>query len=181
MMVSDEKAKRLVFRGEAVDFETRTPVFSGGAIVQVGKLKRTPRSMTIEKANMERSVQHRTTKQEAKDIRELKAAVEQDKAWRDQEELERMDHYQALTVASMRIVQIPEAQYDEMQRTDPWRGRAIFAASSDDRSSISVDTSEFHIYDDVQIEEQEEIEPIDEVEEGQSEEHEAEQTEEIAA
>jgi hypothetical protein len=146
MGVSEEQAKRLVSRGEAIDFTTRLPIFTGDAIVQIGKLKRTPRAMTIEKANVERSVQHHTTKQEDKDIRELKAVVAEDKAWRDQEELERMDHYQALTVASMRIVQIPEDQYDEMKANDPWRGRCLFTFS-DERSSAGIDVTPFSRWD----------------------------------
>src|SRR6266851_2081726 len=47
-LVSEEKAQSLIARGEALDFATRTSVFMGGAIVQIGKLKRTGGSATVE-------------------------------------------------------------------------------------------------------------------------------------
>ena len=140
--VSFEKAKSLVARGEALDCETRKPFFNDRSIVQIGKLLRTPRSMSIEKANIQRSVEHHSTKTKEKTIAEMKAVVAQDKAWRDQEELERMGHYQFLTVQSMRIVQVPADQFDQEKETEFWRGRCLFAASSDDRTSKSEDVSE---------------------------------------
>jgi len=149
--ISFEKAKSLVSRGEAVDFETRKPFFNDRAIVQIGKLERTPRSMTIEKANAERSVgifkNERKVRQQrtARNVEEMQAAVAQDKLERAEEELLRMDHYQFLTVRSMRIVQVPADQYDEMKANDPWQGRCPWENGigvADERSSVSKDVSE---------------------------------------
>src|SRR5260370_3869728 len=144
--ISFEKAKSLVARGEALDFETRKQFFNDRAIVQIGKMLRTPRSMSIEKANIQRSVEHHSTKTKDKTIAEMKAVIEmkavvaKDKAWRDQEELERMEHYQFLTVQGMRIVQVPADQYDEMMANDPWRGRCPWHTGiglANKRSSLS--------------------------------------------
>src|SRR6267378_1327985 len=64
--VSFEKAKSFVARGEALDCETRKPFFNDRAIVQIGKLERTPRSMTIERANCERITQDYSSKRKTK-------------------------------------------------------------------------------------------------------------------
>src|SRR6267378_1381398 len=98
--VSVEKAKSLVARGEALDFETRKPFFNDLAIVQIGKLLRTPRAMTIEKANLARATETYSTKT----VKEMKRAIAQDKLERAEEELLRMEHYQFLTFQSLKIL-----------------------------------------------------------------------------
>jgi len=136
--VSVEKAKSLVARGEALDFETRKPFFNDLAIVQIGKLLRTPRAMTIEKANLARATETYSTKT----VKEMKRAIAQDKLERAEEELLRMEHYQFLTVQSMRIIQVPADQFDQEKENEFWRGRCLFAPSSDERTSKSEDVSE---------------------------------------
>jgi len=146
--ISDKDAKSLALEGHVVDYKTRAPVFiDGEPLLIVGKHLKAPRAATIERPHVQRATQDLFTiqgKVRAKErtIEEMQKAVSQDKLERAEEELLRMEHYQFLTVQSMRIVQIPADQYDEMKANDPWRGRCIFAASSDDRTSKSEDVSE---------------------------------------
>jgi len=53
-----------------------------------------------------------------------------------------MEHYQFLTVQSMRIIQVPADQFDQEKENEFWRGRCLFAPSSDERTSKSEDVSE---------------------------------------
>jgi hypothetical protein len=104
--------------------------------------------MSIEKANCERATQDYTSKRKTKDktIEEMQKAIAQDKLERAQEELLRMDIYQALSVEAMRIVQIPADQYDEMKCNDPFEGRCLFSFP-DERSSAGIDVSPFSRWD----------------------------------
>jgi hypothetical protein len=134
--VSFEKAASLVGRGEAIDFVTRKPYFEDRDIIQIGILKQTPRAATIEKSHMERATETHTTKRgtESQNVEALRAAVKEDRMLRDMEERVRMVVYQVIGVKALKIKQIPAEEYDQMQNSDPWRGRAIFASSSDERT-----------------------------------------------
>ena len=146
--ISDENAKRLVLEGHVVDYKTRAPVFTEGQpLLIVGKHLKFPRSATIERPHIQRATQDLFTikgKVRAKErtIEEMQKAVAQDKLERAEEELLRMEHYQFLTVQSMRIVQIPAEQFDHEKENEFWRGRCLFAPSSDERTSKSEDVSE---------------------------------------
>ena len=142
--ISFEKAKSLVARGEALDFDTRKPFFNDRAIVQIGKLLRTPRSMSIEEANCERATQDYTSKRKAKakdkTIEDLEAAVAQDKAHRDEEEKLRMEIYNETTLETRAkwIVFVDAEEYDRSERES--RGRCLFNFA-DERSSAGVDVA----------------------------------------
>jgi hypothetical protein len=175
--VTMEKAKILVARGEAIDFATRKPFFDDRAIAQVGKLLRTPRSASIEKSHVERSVgilKRAPRRKRVRNLEELQAAIAVDKQWREEEEQIRMEHYQFLTVQSMRIVQIPADEYDEMMRNDPWQGRCPWESGigiADDRSSVSKDISvprDFLLLESDVLTEEEDIK-VDQPEETESE------------
>ena len=144
--ISEEKAQSLIARGEALDFESRMPVFTGGAIVQVGKLLRTPRSATVEKAHVERltetaSAIRAKSKYSEKQLREMHDAVELDKREKAYEQAYRLEHYNDLTMEARRawIREVPADKYDAAKRRD-W-GRALFTNYKDERTpgGIGVD------------------------------------------
>jgi len=87
--VSEETAKSLVARGEAVDLHSRLPIFNvGQAIVQVGKVLRTPRVPTLELAHFHRITKkcRQAAKTKEPTIEQLKALVDEQRAERYQEE-----------------------------------------------------------------------------------------------
>ncbi len=177
-LVSEDQAKSLIARGEALDFETRTPVFADGAIVQIGKLLRTPRSATVEKAHVERLVgitksKDKTLKQLS--LEELQNKVQVDRALLQQEESMRLEIYGELTASARRawIREVPAEEYDAAER-QAW-GRALFTNYNDERTpgGIGVDVdpslwngefekSETELCDDETETEKEEIEESDE-------------------
>jgi hypothetical protein len=139
--VSKEKAQSLIDRGEALDFETRTPVFAGGAIVQIGKLLRTGRSATVEKAHVERLVgitksKDKTLKQLSLD--ELQKRVQADRTMLQQEESMRLEIYGELTASARRawIVEVPADEYDAAKCRD-W-GRPLFTNFKDERTPAGI-------------------------------------------
>jgi hypothetical protein len=146
--VSDKEANRLVSEGHVVNYKTRAPVFiDGEPLLIVGKHLKFPRAATVERPHIQRATQDLFTvkgkvRVKERTIEEMQRAIAQDKLERAEEELLRMEHYQFLMVQNLRIVQIPADQYDEMKANDPWRGRCIFAPSSDERTSKSEDVSE---------------------------------------
>jgi hypothetical protein len=164
-LVSEEKAQSLIARGEALDFETRTPVFAGGAIVQIGKLLRTPRSATVEKAHVARLVEkpEKKAREKTKSLEELRVAVAQDKAERFEEEQLRLEIFNELTVDAQRrwIVQVPAEEYDAKER-DSW-GRPGTFSFDEERTSHGVDVVGLGVLDDETTDkhEKEEIVPAD--------------------
>ena len=137
--VSEEQAKRLIARGDALDFATRMAVFAEGPIVQIGKLLRTPRSATIESAHISRLVETGSaikakSKFTDKQLRAMHDAVELEKRERAQEESMRLDIYGELTAAARRewIVQVKAEEYDAAKRRD-W-GRALFTNYKEGRT-----------------------------------------------
>jgi hypothetical protein len=167
--VKVETAQNLVARGEALDFETRKPFFNDRAIVQIGKLLRTPRAMTIERANCERITQDYSLKRKTKNktIKDLEVAVSQDKAHRDEEEKLRMEIYNEITLETRAkwIVFVDVEEYDRAERES--RGRCLFNFA-DERSSVSKDVSEprdfLLLESDVLMEEEIETEAVEEEE-----------------
>jgi hypothetical protein len=138
-MVSEEWAKSLIARGEALDFETRTPAFTGGSIVQIGKLLRTPRSATIERPHLERLTETASaikakSKYSEMQLRAMHDAVELEKREKAREESMRMEIYGELTEAARQawIVEIPADEYDAAKRRD-W-GRALFTNYKEGRT-----------------------------------------------
>jgi hypothetical protein len=117
--------------------------FTGGAIVEVGKVKRTPRSATLEKPHCERITEKpkRSIKAKEKTTEELKAAVAEDRAERFEEEKLRMEIYGDLTAAARQkwIVEVDADVYDAAKRQS-W-GRPIFTNFKDERTpgGIGVD------------------------------------------
>jgi len=146
--VSDKEAERLVAEGHVVHYKTRAPVFiDGEPLLIVGKHLKFPRAATIERPHIQRATQdlftiRGKTRIKNRTIAEMEAVVKQDKMDRAEEEALRMEHYQALTVASMRIVQVSAEQFDQEKENEFWRGRCLFAPSSDERTSKSEDISE---------------------------------------
>jgi hypothetical protein len=144
-LVSNEKAESLVARGEALDMESRGPVFTGGPIVQIGKLKRTGRSATVEKAHISRLVEkpEKKARERIKTLEELQAAVQQDKAERFEEEKLRLEIYGELTALARRewIVHVKAEEYDAAEQ-QAW-GRALFTNFNDERTpgGIGIDVS----------------------------------------
>ncbi len=164
-LVSQEKAQSLIARGEALDFETRTPVFAGGAIVQIGKLLRTGRSATVEKAHVARLVEkpEKKARERTKSLEELRVAVAQDKAERFEEEKLRLEIYNEITVEAQRrwIVQVPAEEYDARER-ESW-GRPGTFSFDEERTSHGVDVVGLGVLDDETTDkhEKEEIVPAD--------------------
>ncbi len=139
-LVSEEKAQSLIARGEALDFATRTSVFMGGAIVQIGKLKRTGGSATVEKAHISRLVEkpQKKAKEKAKTLEELPAAVQRDKAERFEEEKLRLEIYGELTASARQacIVEVDPDVYDAAKAPD-W-GRPLFTNFKDERTPAGI-------------------------------------------
>jgi len=139
-LVSEEKAQSLIARGEALDFATRTSVFMGGAIVQIGKLKRTGGSATVEKAHISRLVEkpQKKAKEKAKTLEELPAAVQRDKAERFEEEKLRLEIYGELTASARQacIVEVDPDVYAAAKAPD-W-GRPLFTNFKDERTPAGI-------------------------------------------
>jgi hypothetical protein len=146
---SNEKAENIVAHDEAHDLETRTPTFMGRAIVQIGKLLKTPRSATIEAAHSEKLVGITKSYRNAptadsfvrhhKQIRELSLEQLQEKAQEHQEQIKReeafrMEFYNELTMKARRawIVEVDPDVYDAAKRRD-W-GRALFTTYKEART-----------------------------------------------
>ncbi len=167
--ISDKDAKRLVLEGRVVNYKTREPVFiEGQPLLIVGKHLRFPRSATIERPMIERSVADIFTikgKVRAKDrtIEEMQRAIAQDKLERAEEESLRMNIYGWLTAEAWRalVVEVPAEEYDRAERES--RGRCLFSFA-DERSSAGVDVSDFEAPEELQETETEpeEIEPAEE-------------------
>jgi len=138
--VSEETAKSLVAQGEAVDLDSRLPAFTGRAIVQIGKVKRTPRVPTLEKPHCERITEKpkRSIKATEKTTEELKAAIAEDRAERFEEEKLRMEIYGELTASARRawIVEVPADEYDAAKCRD-W-GRPLFTNFKDERTPAGI-------------------------------------------
>jgi hypothetical protein len=138
--VSREKAQLLVSQGQAVDLDSRSGTFTGGPIVQVGKVKRTPRSATLEKTHCERITEKpkRSIKAKEKTLEELKAAVAEDRAERFEEEKLRLEIYGDLTASARRawIVEVPADEYDAAKCRD-W-GRPLFTNFKDERTAAGI-------------------------------------------
>jgi hypothetical protein len=145
--VFQEEAQALVSQGRAVDLDSRLGTFTGSAIVEVGKVKRTPRSATLEKPNCERITEKpkRSIKTKEKTVEELKAAVAEDRAERFEEEKLRMEFYNELTMEARQawIKEIPSDVYDAARR-QAW-GRPLFTNFKDERTpggiGVDVDSS----------------------------------------
>jgi hypothetical protein len=139
--VSEKTAKNLVAQGEAVDLDSRLPAFTGRAIVQIGKVKRTPRVPTLEKPHCERITEKpkRSIKAKEKTTEELKAAVAEDRAERFEEEKLRMEIYGELTASARQkwIVEVDADVYDAAKRRD-W-GRALFTNYKEGRTAGGID------------------------------------------
>jgi len=169
--INDEEARRLIENGDAVNFDSRSPVFIEGApLLVVGKVKKTPRSATVEQCHMERMTERassiRATEKRQKEIEELQKAVEQDRAERKNEEAVRLEIYGELTQAERRswIVKVPADEYDKAERSA--RGRAVFVSVHEERTpggiGIDVDPVTLRPIAPVEIiEEDEEIEQLD--------------------
>ena len=139
--VSEEEAQSFIALGEAIDFETRVPAFTGRAIVQIGKLKRTPRSATVEKAHISRLVEKPKTKANARErtLEELQAAVKQDQAERFEEEKWRLEIYGELNTEFLHslIREVSADQYDHQEREA--FGRPGIFSFEEERTSHGVD------------------------------------------
>jgi len=160
----------LVLEGRVVDYKNRTPVFTEGQpLLIVGKHLKFPRAATIERPHAERATQDLFTikgkvRVKERTIEEMQKAIAQDTLERAEEEFLRMDIYQALSVEAMRIVQVPAGQFDQEKENEFWRGRCLFAPSSDERTSKSEDVSGFVEREELEETETEpeEIEPTEE-------------------
>jgi len=112
----------------------------GGAIVQIGKLKRTGRSATVEKAHISRLVEkpQKKAKEKAKTLEELQAAVQRDKAERFEEEKLRLEIYGELTASARQacIVEVDPDVYDAAKAPD-W-GRPLFTNFKDERTPAGI-------------------------------------------
>jgi hypothetical protein len=185
----------LVDCGEALDFETRRPTFTGGAIVQVGKLKRTGRSATIERPHCERAFVTKRGRSDRKrkeaEIEELRRAVEEDRALREEEERLRIEEYGISTLLNR--VRIGKYFVTLKQETEGGRrhdyGRPILYMPGDERTpgGVGVDVVPMSFGDDVeeieeQIEDQDEecqTEPSDEEPETKNEEEDLRDAEQV--
>jgi hypothetical protein len=122
-------------------------VFAGGAIVQIGKLLRTGRSATVEKAHVARLVEkpEKKARERTKSLEELQVAVAQDKAERFEEEQLRLEIYGELTASARRawIREVPAEEYDAAER-QAW-GRALFTNYKEERTEggIGIDVDNF--------------------------------------
>jgi hypothetical protein len=142
--ISDEDAKRLVREGHVVDYKTRISMFTEGQpLLIVGKHLRFPRSATIERPMIERSVADIFTikgkaRIKQRSIEEMRKTVAQDKLDRAEEESLRMNIYGWLTAEAWRalVVEVPAEEYDRAERDA--RGRCLFNFA-DERSSAGID------------------------------------------
>ena len=141
-MVTEEQAKILIGRGDAVDFASRDSMFAGGPILLIGKLKRTPRVATLEKSHLERAnVQYNTKHLNGKSIAELQRIADADKAERAAEERVRIEIYGLMTLLARVKVgkQFVRLKREPMGgRENDW-GRSIITHFSDERTCPGAD------------------------------------------
>jgi hypothetical protein len=185
--VSEETARSLVARGEAVDLQSRLPIFEvGQAIVQVGKVLRTPRVPTLEVAHFERITQKpkQAAKTKEPTIEQLKALVDEQCAERYQEETVRMEIYGELSQAFIcsLIRKVPADEYDKQKREQT--GISILSHFQDERGSVGRDVPSISFDYEKDIEEQNEdrqAEPSDEELETETEVEDERSAEEVLA
>ena len=148
--VSEATARSLVARGEAVDLSSRRPIFNvGRAIVQVGKVLRTPRVPTLELAHFQRTTEKRRQAAKTKEptIEQLKALVDEQCAERYQEETVRMEIYGELSQAFIcsLIRKVPADEYDKQKRAQT--GISILSHFQDERGSVGRDVPSIFDYE----------------------------------
>lgn len=164
--------------GGAVNFRTRLAVFIvGDPLLAVGRALRTPRSMTIEAANLDRltSEPRGFKKKSSKDKREdqrledLKRAVAEDRLQRDQEEKLRLEIYGELTIQNLQslIVSVSAEEFDRAERES--FGRPGIFSFEETRTCVGVDVSS-------PFAEPDHFEPEEELAEDASEENEEEES-----
>ena len=151
--VSASLAKRMINRGEAVSFTTRTDVFDNGPLL--AKIaSRTPRSATIEKnhilggVGITEGLKRRSSARDAREIERLRELVEADRAARAEEMRQRWDIYAELDRAMWAALTVPEVP-------DAWgEGRCLFATSWEDERTSHGKTIEAYQPDVFELEEQ---------------------------
>jgi hypothetical protein len=117
--VNVEKARELIRIGQAVDFETRQACFHERGIVEIGRFKKTPRSVSLEKPHLERAYASQQSKRlQGKTIEELQAIVEADQRERTLEAGLRIEIFGAMNADVLRsmIVEIPAEKWDQLER-----------------------------------------------------------------
>jgi hypothetical protein len=170
MRLSDEQARRMVAKGEAVSFDNRTSeYFEGAALLVTGKNLKFPRAATIERPHIERLVDDHSSKNKKKDqsVEALQKAVDEDRAMRAEEESLRLEIYGELTMKAWQqlIVEVPADQYDQEEREA--RGRCLFANYTDERTEGGIGVRVYLCSQEEEIEDVESV--VDETNETDSE------------
>jgi hypothetical protein len=145
--VLEEKARQLVAKGLAVDFETRHDYFFNRAIL-LKKALRTPRSQTIDRTQVETGVQNihfsspkfQTAEQieqtRIDEYKLLQLRLQQERSDKAAER-ERWDIYNEITCDALRalIVEVPAEKYDAM-RAEQIDVPVIWAGIGDDSRTL---------------------------------------------
>ena len=99
-----EHARKMFERGEAIDFERRSPIWGGENrdVLTSSKLKRTPRTASIEKSHIERGLSFskprgKTPDELERDHQALRARLAEDRALRSEEEAHRWEVWEELS------------------------------------------------------------------------------------
>lgn len=140
LLVTEDEAQILVEEKGFVDLATREPVFTGGPIVQPGKLLRVPRCPTLERPHLERAFN--TNDLYGKSIEELKKIVEADHQLRQAEERYRVEAWGELAKAFIaRLVREVDAATFDKQMAHDWGRPMTFGGAEDERTSHGTDTT----------------------------------------
>jgi hypothetical protein len=137
--ITDDEGKSLVAKGGAVNFKTRLALFVvGDPILLVGRSLRTPRSATIERSHIEKSLSVNEAKQRA-DFQELKARQAETQRLLEEEWEARMDVYGELNQEFLKslIVEVPAERFDR-ERAEAFGRPGIFSFV-EERGSVGRD------------------------------------------
>lgn len=166
MRLSDDQAKRMFAKGEAVKFQSRNSEFiESAALLVTGTSLKFPRAATVEQPHIERLTDHHKESDD-KSLDDLRKAIEENQALRGQEEIVRLQIYGELTAALRRkwIVEISPDEYDKAESEA--EGRSLFWFS-DERTpggiGRDVDPRTLAPLAPIEIKYQEEIEVVENV------------------
>jgi hypothetical protein len=116
--VGFEEAKRYIEIGRCLDLKTRKPMFSGNAIVEASRLKKTARARFVDRADIERSYVSVDRGLKGKTVEELQAIIAADKHDRTLEEQLRIEIVGEMKSEMLRNMtrEVPEDEWMALER-----------------------------------------------------------------
>jgi hypothetical protein len=122
--VSVGEAQKFVNEGRCVDLVTRKPFFSGNAVVEASKLKKSPRGAGIETAHIFRGLQNfehdreKTQEQRMADYHDLQRRVLEDRLEKGEDERHRWNVWNELALKFRKSItrEIPAEEWRDLER-----------------------------------------------------------------